>query len=160
VQIAKAFGAEVTAVCSAANIDLVHSIGADRAIDYTKEDFTLEKGRYDLFVDCIGNHSLAARVGVLKPRGIYVPVGGPSHSNAIVLGHALHALVYSWFASRKLVSFMAKVNQDDLNTLGESMATGKLVPVIDRRFKLSETAQAVRYIEQGHARGKVILTPD
>jgi NADPH:quinone reductase-like Zn-dependent oxidoreductase len=160
VQIAKAFGAEVTGVCSTRNVDMVRSIGADRVIDYTQEDFTKSGQRYDLFLDCVGNHSLLACRRVLNPKGVYVPVGGTSGPWMIgPLARALTTLVLSWFVSQKLVIFfLAKSNKADLTVLCELMAAGKVTPIIDRRYSLSEVPEAIRYLEEGHARGKVVIT--
>jgi NADPH:quinone reductase-like Zn-dependent oxidoreductase len=160
VQIAKSFGAEVTGVCSTRNAEMVRSIGADRVIDYTQEDFTKSGQRYDLLFDCIGNHSLLACRRVLNPKGIYVPVGATSDRWMIgPLARAIARLVLSWFVSQKLVIFfLAKPNKEDLTIMRELMETGKVTPVIDRRYALSEAPEAIRYLEEGHARGKVIIT--
>jgi NADPH:quinone reductase-like Zn-dependent oxidoreductase len=160
VQIAKSFGAVVTGVCSTRNVDMVRSIGADRVIDYTQEDFTQMGQRYDLFFDCVGNHSLSACRRVLNPKGIYVPVGGTADRWMIgPLARAITALVLSWFVSQKLVIFfLAKPNKEDLTILHDLMAAGKLTLVIDRRYRLSEVPEAIRYLEEGHARGKVVIT--
>jgi NADPH:quinone reductase-like Zn-dependent oxidoreductase len=160
VQIAKSFGAEVTGVCSTRNVDMVRSIGADRVIDYTQEDFTQSGQRYDLFFDCIGNHSLPACRRVLNPQGIYVPVGGTSDRWMIgPLARAIATLVLSWFVSQKLVTFfLTKPHKNDLSVMSELMAAGKVTPVIDKRYSLSEVPEAIRYLEEGHARGKVVIT--
>ena len=158
VQIAKSFGAEVTGVCSTRNVDMVRSIGADRVIDYTQEDFTKTGQHYDIFFDCFANHSLSACRRVLNPKGIYIAVGGPSGSTIGILAGWITALVWSWFVSQKFVTFMARSNKEDLTILRELMATGKVTPVIDRRYKLSEVPEAIRYLEEGHARGKVVIT--
>jgi len=157
VQIARSFGAEVTGVCSTKNVDMVRSIGADRAIDYTREDFTTATERYDLIFDCIGNHSLPACRRVLKPHGICVMVGGPVKVGTI-LTRVLTALVLSRFASQSFVMFMAKLRKEDLTILGQLMAAGKVTPVIDRRYSLSQVPDALRYLEEGHARGKIVIT--
>jgi NADPH:quinone reductase-like Zn-dependent oxidoreductase len=158
VQIAKSFGAEVTGVCSTRNVDMVRSIGADRVIDYTQEDFTKTGQHYDIFFDCFANHSLSACRRVLNPKGIYIAIGGPSGSTIGILAGWITALVWSWFVSQKFVTFMARSNKEDLTILRELMATGKVTPVIDRRYKLSEVPEAIRYLEEGHARGKVVIT--
>jgi NADPH:quinone reductase-like Zn-dependent oxidoreductase len=160
VQIAKSFGAEVTGVCSTRNVDMVRSLGADRVIDYTQEDFTKSGQRYDLFLDCVGNHSLLACRRVLNPKGVYVPVGGTSDRWMMgPLARAIATLVLSWFVSQELVKFfLAKSNKEDLTVLCELMATGKVTPITDRRYSLSEVPEAIRYLEQGHARGKVVIT--
>jgi len=160
VQIAKSFGAEVTGVCSSRNVDLVRSIGADRVIDYTREDFTKMGQRYDLFLDGVGNHSLLACRRVLNPKGVYVPFGGTSDRWMVgPLARALATLVLSWFVSQKLVIFfLARPNQQDLNVMAQLMAAGKVTPVIDRCYSLAEVPEALRYLEEGHARGKVIIS--
>jgi len=160
VQIAKSFGADVTGVCSARNVDMVRSIGADRIIDYTQEDFTKSGQHYDLIFDCVGNHSLLAFRRVLNPKGIYIAVGGPSGRWMIApLAQAITAPVLSWFVSQQLIAFfVAKPSKEDLNTVCELMKAGKVTPVIDRRYGLSEVAEAIRYLEEGHARGKVVIT--
>ena len=157
VQIAKFFGAEVTGVCSTRNVDLVRSLGANRVIDYTQEDFTKSGQRYDLILECVGNHSLSECRRVLNPKGICVIAGAPKQIG-IFLVRALAAPVLSWFVSQKLIMFMAKITKADLATMGELIATGKVTPVIDRRYKLNEVPDAIRYLEEGHARGKVVIT--
>jgi NADPH:quinone reductase-like Zn-dependent oxidoreductase len=160
VQIAKSFGANVTGVCSTRNVEMVRSIGADRVIDYTQEDFAKSGQRYDLFLDCVGNHSLLACRRVLNPQGIYIPAGGSAGRWMIgPLARAMTALVLSWFVSQTMVLFFgAKSRQEDLTVMSELMKAGKVTPVIDRRYKLGEVAEAIRYLEQGHARGKVVIT--
>jgi NADPH:quinone reductase-like Zn-dependent oxidoreductase len=159
VQIAKSFGAEVTGVCSTRNVDMLRSIGADRVIDYAREDFTTMGLRYDLFFDCIGNHSLSACLRVLNPKGIYVMVGEMSGRGIIaLLVRITSALILSMFISRKLVVFLARPKKEDLNTIRELLAAGKVKPVIDRCYRLSEVPDAIRYLEQKHARGKVVIT--
>jgi NADPH:quinone reductase-like Zn-dependent oxidoreductase len=160
VQIAKSFGAEVSGVCSTRNVEMVRSIGADRVIDYTREDFTKSGERFDLILDCAGNHSVSACRRVLIPKGIYVPVGGEAGRWMIgALASSITTLVLSWFVSQTLVPFfLAKANQADLATLRELMEGGKITPVIDRRYTLSEVPEAMRYLEAGHARGKVVIT--
>jgi NADPH:quinone reductase-like Zn-dependent oxidoreductase len=161
VQMAKSFAANVTGVCSARNVDMVRSIGADCVIDYGKEDFTRSGQRYDLVLDCVGNHSLSACRRVLNPKGILVMVGAPDDSPMIrLLARMLGALVTSRFGSQKMVFFIAKVNQEDLTILGEFMASGRLTPVIDKNYRLSELPEAFRYAAEGHSRGKVIVIPD
>jgi NADPH:quinone reductase-like Zn-dependent oxidoreductase len=159
VQIAKSFGADVTGVCSTRNVDMVRSIGADRVIDYTKEDFTKGAQRYDLLLDCVGNHSLPACRRVLNPKGVLVMVGAPANAQLSgILAGVIGALVLSQFVSQKLVAFIAKSSKEDLTIVGELMATGKVTPIIDRCYKLSEAPDAFRYMEEGHARGKVVIT--
>lgn len=162
VQIAKALGAEVTGVCSTRNLEMVKSIGADQVIDYTKEDFTRSGQRYDLLFDNIGNHSFSERRRILNPNGICVMagVGGSGASGGQILG-VLAGEVNAYFRSRlvsqKFSTFLAALNQKDLTVLSDLMQSGKLTPVIDRTYKLNETPEAFRYLEQGHARGKVVI---
>ena len=159
VQIAQSFGAEVTGVCSTRNVDMVRSIGADRVIDYTQEDFTKGEQRYDLLFDNVGNHSPSACRRVLNPKGILIMVGAPNDVRVIdLLARLIGAFVLSPFVSQKLIIFIARSNEEDLTNVGELMATGKVTPVIDRRFSLSEVPEALRYLEEGHARGKVAIT--
>jgi len=159
VQIAKSFGAEVTGVCSRRNVDMVRSLGADQVIDYTQEDFTKSGQRYDLLFDCVGNHSLSASRRVLNPKGICIMVGDRSGRRISgVLARLIAALVLSWFVSQKLVTFLARPNKEDLTIIRDLMATGKLIPVIDKRYSLSEVPRAIRYLGEGHARGKVVIT--
>jgi NADPH:quinone reductase-like Zn-dependent oxidoreductase len=159
VQIAKSFGAEVTGVCSTRNVDMVRSIGADHVIDYTQKDFTKSGQRYDLILDCVGNHPLLACRRVLTPTGILVGVGGSS--GPWMIGPLIRAItepVLSRCVSQKFVTFVARPNKKDLTLMRELMETGKVTPVIDRRYSLSEVAEAIRYLEEGHARGKVVIT--
>src|SRR5438874_4035886 len=159
VQIAKSFGAEVTGVCSTRNVDLVKSLGADHVIDYTREDFTQGAQHYDLIVDNVGTHSLLAYKRVLNPNGIYVLVGSTTPGNWFGwLATPLQALVLSPFMSQKAGMMLADLSKEDLATLGELMRSAKVTPVIDRRYKLSEAPEALRYLEAGHARGKVVLS--
>ncbi|TMB06804.1 MAG: NAD(P)-dependent alcohol dehydrogenase [Deltaproteobacteria bacterium] len=158
VQIAKSFGADVTGVCSTRNVDMVRSIGADHVIDYTKEDFTKSTERYDLILDNVGNHSLLESRRVLNPKGKYIMVGGPAGRWIDPLPRAISALVLSRFVSQDIRLFLADLNQADLNILRDLMQAGKVTPVIDRRYRLSEIPEAIRYLEQGHARGKVVIT--
>ncbi|MGD0793301.1 MAG: NAD(P)-dependent alcohol dehydrogenase [Terriglobales bacterium] len=161
VQIAKSFGADVTGVCSTRNVDMVRSIGADRVIDYTQEDFTKSGQRYDLFFDCVGNHSLLACRRVLNPKGIYIPVGGEGGRWMIgPLARSITARVLSRFVSQKLVAFfLARLSKEgDLTIMRDLMEAGKVTPVIDKRYRLNEVPEAIRYLEEGHARGKVVIT--
>ena len=158
VQIAKSFGADVTGVCSTRNVDMVRSMGADRVIDYTQEDFTKSGQRYDLFFDCVGNHSLFACRRVLNPKGIYIVVGGPGGRWLGPLARTLKTLVLSWLVSQNLVMFLAKARKEDLIVMHELMKAGKVTLVIDKRYRLSEVPEAIRYLEEGHARGKVVIT--
>src|SRR5438477_1625948 len=162
VQIAKAFGAEVTGVCSSRNVDLVKSIGADHVIDYTREDFSKTDQHYDMIYDLVGNHSFSERRQILTPNGICVlaGIGGAGfhpESWGRILGNFKTAF-QSKFTSQKFVTYIAKLTKDDLNVLRDFMQAGKLSPVIDRTYKISETRAAVRYLEEGHARGKVVIT--
>jgi len=161
VQIAKSYGAEVTGVCSTRNLDLVRSLGADHVIDYTKEDFTKGKQRYDLILDNVGTQPLSGFRHALQPKGICVMIGGggPNDGGLIgPLGRPVKALMLSPFISQKMSMFMAELNKKDLTILGDLMQSGKVKPVIDRTYPLSQIAEAIRYLEQGHARGKVIIT--
>jgi NADPH:quinone reductase-like Zn-dependent oxidoreductase len=161
VQIAKALGAIVTGVCSTRNLDMVRSIGADEAIDYTKRDFTKSGERYDIVLDCVGNHSFSACRRALKPKGTVVMIGAPPDASMLgMLAGLIGMLVVSPFISQKTKFFIARMNQKDLTTLGDFMASGKVKPVIDRTYRLSEGPEAFRYMEAGHARGKVIITPE
>jgi NADPH:quinone reductase-like Zn-dependent oxidoreductase len=158
VQIAKSFGADVTAVCSTRNVDMVRSIGADRVIDYTRENFTKSGQHYDLIFDLVANHSFSARRRVLNPKGIYIGAGvlaGPSMIG--LLTGLITDLVLSRFVSQKFVTFMAKLSKEDLTILRDLMQAGKVTPVIDRTYPLSEVPEAIRYLEEGHARGKVVI---
>ena len=156
VQIAKSFGAEVTAVCSTRNLKMARSIGADHMIDYTQEDFTRNRQRYDLIFAANGYHSLSAYKRALSPQGIYVCAGGtmPQFFQSILLGSLM-----SRNGGKKLGTMgIAKVNQEDLVYLGELLKAGKIAPVIDTSYPLSEIAEAVRYVEDTHAQGKVVIT--
>ena len=157
VQIARSYGANVTGVCSTSNLELVRSIGADQVIDYTREDFTRSGRRYDLILDTVGNHSPSACRRALTPKGICVMVGAPK-SVLAMLALLLKALVMSRLVSQNFPIFMARVNIEDLTILGDFMKAGKVKPVIDRQYKLSEAAEAMRYAAGGHARGKVVVT--
>lgn len=159
VQIAKSFGAQVTGVCSSRSVALVQSIGADRVIDYTRDDFTTNGQRHDAILDCVGNRSLAACRRVLNPGGIYVGVGGkPGRWMIGPLIQMVAALALSLFRSQKFVSFIANPRKEDLTLLHELMKSGKVTPVIDRRYALSDVPEAIRYLEEGHARGKVVIS--
>src|SRR5882724_1532700 len=161
VQIAKSLGADVTGVCSTRNVDLVRSLGADRVIDYTKEDFTKSDQHYDVVLDNVGNHSLSEFRRVLTPKGKYVMVGGGGANEQGFFGvmtRPLKAMVLSPFISQQMGMMMADTNQKDLTVLADMMQAGTVKPVIDRTYPLSQIADAIRYLEQGHARGKVIIT--
>jgi NADPH:quinone reductase-like Zn-dependent oxidoreductase len=160
VQIAKAFGAEVTGVSSTRNLQLVRSIGADHVVDYTKEDFTESTQRYDVIIDNVGNRPLLDIRRVLNPEGKYVLIGGGRPDAGPWIGvfvAPIKALVLSKFVSQDMGMFLAELNQEDLTVLSDLMQTGKVTPVIDRRYKLSDIAEAMHYLEDGHARGKVVI---
>lgn len=156
VQIAKSYGAEVTGVCSTRNLEMVRSIGADHVVDYTHEDFTRGGRAYDLIYDAIGNRSVAAYRRALKPQGRCVIVGFTSLWR--LFGQIISGQVASRLGNKKVAFMgMAKVDKQDLIMIKELLETGKVVPVIDRCYPFAETAEAIRYLEQGHARGKVII---
>jgi NADPH:quinone reductase-like Zn-dependent oxidoreductase len=159
VQIAKSFGAHVTGVCSTKNVELVRSLGANRVIDYTREDFTQDSERYDLLLDNVGNRTLSAMRRVLTPNGKCVMTGAPKQLWA-VFTRILRAFAWSPFLRQKFQFFIANVNRDDLTTLCKLIEAGKLTPVIDRRYPLTETAEAIAYVEEGHARAKVLITSE
>jgi NADPH:quinone reductase-like Zn-dependent oxidoreductase len=164
VQIAKSFGAEVTAVCSTRNVDLVRSIGADHVIDYTKEDFTKSDQRYDVIFDNVCNHSFTERRRVLTPKGICVLAGmggaGVKQGQAIrrIAGNLFTARALSSFTDQKFAQYRTKSSKQDLILLADLIQTGKITPVIDRRYKLGEAPEALQYLNEGHARGKVVIT--
>ena len=162
VQIAKAFGAEVTGVCSTRNVDLVRSIGADHMIDYTKEDFTNGNERYDLIFDLVCNHSFAERRRVLRPNGICVMagIGGAGWHDGILgkLVGELYAIARSRFIAQEFVTYIASFNQKDMMRLADLIQSGKVKPVIDRTYQLSQVSKALWYLQEGHARGKVVIT--
>ncbi|WP_409292695.1 NAD(P)-dependent alcohol dehydrogenase [Peribacillus sp. SCS-37] len=154
VQIAKAFGAEVTGVCSTRNVEILQTLGADHVMDYTKEDFTLNEGRYDLILGVNGSNSLSAYKQALKPHGQFVHVGGsPSQFfQALFFGPLI-----SRAGSRKFSHLLQRANQRDLNEVKELLGTGKVKPVIDKKFALSEIVEAFEYFGEGHAQGKVVV---
>jgi NADPH:quinone reductase-like Zn-dependent oxidoreductase len=162
VQIAKAFGAEVTAVCSTRNVEQARSMGADHVIDYTKEDFTQGDQRYDVIFDNVGNHSIAERRRVMTPNGICVLAGmgsaGKHEGQFPRLFGNLKAFFVSPFISQKFKFYIAKTLKTDLTVLRDLMEAGKLTPAIDRQYPMSQTAEALRYLEEGHARGKIVIT--
>jgi NADPH:quinone reductase-like Zn-dependent oxidoreductase len=160
VQIAKSFGADVTAVCSGRNADMVRSIGADHTIDYAQEDFTKGGQSYDLIFDLVANHSLSAIRRVLNPKGTYVGAGiGPGESAiGFLVRAALTATVLSRFVSQKFVIFITKITREDLTVLGDLMGAGKVTPVIERCYGLNEVPEAIRYLATGHARAKLVIT--
>ena len=161
VQIAKSFGTEVTGVCSTRNVDLVRSIGADHVIDYTKEDFTRSDQRYDLIFDLVGNHSFSERRRVLTPNGICVMagIGGAGWRDGILgrLAGELNGYLRSRFTSQKFIAYIAQFNKADMSILADLMQSGKMRPVIDRTYKFSEVSRALLYLQEGHARGKVVI---
>ena len=150
VQIAKAFGADVTGVCSTRNVDMVRGIGADRVIDYTRENFTTGATRYDVILDIVGSQSWSACRRVLTAGGKYVVAGGPP-------GRGIRLMMLEPFTRGKLVSFVARLNVGDLNVIREMIEAGAVTPVIDRTYKLEQTANAVRYVAAGHTSGKVVI---
>jgi NADPH:quinone reductase-like Zn-dependent oxidoreductase len=161
VQIAKTFGANVTGVTSTRNIDLVRSIGADDVIDYTKQDFTKGDRRFDLILDCVGNHTFSECRRVLKPNGILIPAGGKIDNWMLEpIGRMIAAAALSLFVSQKQVSIFATMKRADLLALSELVLSGKVKPIIDRRCTLAELPEAMRYLEEGHARGKVVMVVD
>ena len=155
VQIAKLFGAEVTAVCSTRNLDQARALGADHVIDYTKEDFTQSGQKYDLILAANGYHPLSAYKRALTPRGIYIMAGG---SVAQIFQAMLMGRWMSEKGGKKIGGITANINQKDMALLKELLEAGKVVPVIDKRYPLSDAAEALRYLGAGHARGKVVIT--
>jgi NADPH:quinone reductase-like Zn-dependent oxidoreductase len=163
VQIAKSYGAEVTGVCSTRNLDLVRSLGADHVIDYTKEDFAKSGNRYDVILDNVGTQPLAKFRSALNPKGICVMIGGGGPNDGRWVGpmaRPIKALMLSPFVSQKFEMMLAELNHNDLAFLADLMQSGKVKPVIDRTYKLSEAPEAIKYVEQGHARGKVVIAAD
>ncbi len=152
VQIAKALGADVTGVCSTGNVDTVRSIGADHVVDYTKEDFTQGEPRYDVILDNVASHSFAAYRRVLNPEGVVIPSSG--HGG---MGYLFKAFLRSLLVRQQGRPFVSTPNQDDLITLTELIEAGRVTPVIDRTYPLSETPEAFRYLDAGHAQGKVVI---
>ena len=159
VQIAKTLGAEVTGVCSTRNVELVRSIGADIVIDYTREDFASNGKQYDVIFDLVANHSFAEHRRVMTPKGIYIGAGmvGLDGSISSVLKRLVPELIKWRFVSQKSISLLAKLNRKDLDIIAALIVEGRVTPVIDRRYSLSEAPDAVLYLEKGHARGKVII---
>jgi NADPH:quinone reductase-like Zn-dependent oxidoreductase len=164
VQMAKSFGADVTAVCSTRNVDLVRSIGADHVIDYTKEDFTKSDQRYDVIFDNVCNHSFTERRRVLTPKGICVLAGmggaGVKEGQAIgrIAGNLFTARGLSSFTDQKFAQYMTKMSKEDLIMLADLVQGGKLKPVIERTYKLNDAPEALRHLNEGHARGKIVIT--
>jgi NADPH:quinone reductase-like Zn-dependent oxidoreductase len=155
VQIAKAFGAEVTAVCGTRNVEMMRALGADRVIDYTQEDFTQSGQQYDVILAANGYHSIWAYKRALRPGGISVVIGG---SDAQIYQGMLWGPLISITGQKKMKNLLMRPNRNDLLFLKELLEAGKVVPVIDRRYPLRETAEAIRYLEEGHVRGKIVIT--
>lgn len=162
VQFGKWLGAEVTGVCSARNVELVRSLGADRIIDYTREDFTKDGPRYDVIFDLVADHSVRECYRALKPGGLYVGAGilGMTPSASRILARPMQALFLSPFTSRKFTMLLARVARADLALVADMLQNGKLRSVIDRRYSLHEAAEAMRHLESKRARGKIIVTID
>lgn len=159
VQIAKAFGAEVTGVCSTRNVEMVRSLGAEEVIDYTREDFTRCGQRYDLLLDNVGNRSPSECRRVLNPRGVYVACfGRPDRQWLGPAPELLKMVVLGPFVSQKMVTWVTRTTREDLLTLKELLEAGKVTPVIDRTYTLGEVPESMRYLAEGHARGKVVIT--
>lgn len=158
VQIAKALGARVTAVCSTKNADLVRTLGAERIVDYTQQDLSQCSERFDLILDNVGNRPLLAMKSLLQPAGRCVLIGAPK-SLLAMLGRIVGAAIISLFPAQKLKFFVAKVRKDDLGFLCTLIQQGKVTPVIDRQYPLADAAAALAYVEAGHARAKVVLIP-
>ncbi|HEY9410134.1 MAG TPA: NAD(P)-dependent alcohol dehydrogenase [Jiangellaceae bacterium] len=159
VQLAKAFGAEVTAVCSTTKVDLVQSLGADHVVDYTRDDFAAGNQRYDVIIDIGGNSTLSRLRRALTPKGTLVITGGETDGRWIGgYDRQLRAVLLSPFVSQRLRTFVNSENHVDLLTLTELIESGKVTPAIDRTFPLNETPKAIRYLEEGHVRGKVVVT--
>ena len=159
VQIAKSFGADVTGVCSTRNVEMVRSLGADHVIDYTQEDFTQSQQKYDLILQLAGTHSPSDCRRALTSKGTLVLSSGESTGRWIgPVDRIIKAVVLSPFVSQKLGSILMKPNKDDLQFLKELIEAGKVTPVIDRTYPLSEVPEAIRYLEEGHARGKIVIT--
>jgi NADPH:quinone reductase-like Zn-dependent oxidoreductase len=157
VQIAKSFGATVTGVCSARNADLVRSIGADQVIDYTQEDFTQGEQRYDVMLDLVGSRSLSDCRRALTPRGTYVLVGVADMGRWFGVARQIKVLSLSPLVRQRMRVFIVRHNREDLAVLKELVEAGKVAPVIDRRYQLSEVPEALRYQGEGHARGKLVI---
>ena len=162
VQIAKAFDTEVTAVCSTRNVEMARTLGADHVIDYTKEDFTKREERYDLLFDNVNNHSMAERRRILNPDGICVLAGigsaGPTQELLGRIVRGLGAGLWSRFTDHKFAQYTTRMDQADLKFLSDLMAEGKVKPFVEKTYPMSETAEAMRYFEEGHARGKIAIT--
>lgn len=160
-QLAKIFGAEVTAVCSPHNLDTAHSLGADRVIDYTREDFTQRSERYDVLLDVAGSHSWSESTRVLTPRGTYVLVGASTYTvygGMRVIRHILRARLASLFSRRRFAFFIAKLTKEDLGFLGELLAAGTLKPVIEHEYTLEQVPEAMNRMGEGHVKGKLVIS--
>jgi NADPH:quinone reductase-like Zn-dependent oxidoreductase len=157
VQIAKSFGAEVTGVCSSRNVDMVQSIGADRVIDYTQEDFTRDGHRYDLIFDVAGSHPVSDCRRLLNPNGTLVLAGQSSREKPSILPFLLTPVV-SRLLKRKQITFIAKHSKADLLAITELVDAGKVTPIVDRQFPLSQVPEAIRYLGEGHPRAKIVIT--
>jgi NADPH:quinone reductase-like Zn-dependent oxidoreductase len=158
VQIAKSYGDEVTGVTSTGNLEMVTSIGADHVVDYTREDFTRSPQRYDLIVDVAGSPSLSHIRRALTPDGTLVLVGAGRGNPMGPMARPLGSLLIKRFVKQRMVFFVAQTNREDMLVLKDLLEVGKITPVIDRTYPLSETAEAIRYLETGLARGKVVIT--
>jgi NADPH:quinone reductase-like Zn-dependent oxidoreductase len=158
VQIAKALGAEVTAVCSTRNVDRVRELGADHVVDYTREDFTRSDERYDVLFDNAGSRSWRACRRVLSPEATLVLVGGPKTRLLGPLGHIVAVRLAAWRSSQKAVFFVAKLNRADLAVLREFLEAGTIAPVVERRYELTDVADALQYMGEGHVQGKLVVT--
>ncbi len=161
-QIAKAFDTEVTAVVSTRNIETARTLGADHVIDYTKEDFTNRPERYDLLFDNVTNHSMSERRRILKPDGLCVLAGiggaGPNQGQMWRIAHGLGTALLSRFTDHKFERYMTRIDETDLKFLGDLMAKGKVTPFVEKTYPMAETAEALRYFGEGHARGKIVIT--
>ena len=157
VQIARSFGANVTGVCSTTNVAMVRSLGAHRVIDYTQGDFTNDGVRYDLILDAVGNHSFRARRRALNPKGICVMIGGPAGRWLAPLPSGIRAMLLSRFVSQNFVGHLTTPNRNDLTIVRDLMAAGTVTAVIDRHYALNEVPRAIQHLEEGHARGKIVV---
>lgn len=160
VQIAKALGAEVTGVCSTRNLEMVRGLGADYVIDYTQEDYTKNEKQYDLIIDMVGNHSLGSNRKVMTPKGVFVIIGGGKGDWLGPFLQPLAGLAMAPFIDQTMSMMIATFNPADLASIADMMQAGKVTSVIDRRYSLNDLADAIRYSEKGHARGKIIITLD
>jgi NADPH:quinone reductase-like Zn-dependent oxidoreductase len=159
VQIAKAFGAEVTAVCHTRHVDAIRSLGADHVVDYAREDFTRSGQRYDLMLDVAGGRSWRECRRVLKPNATFVLIGGPKTNRLIgPLAHIIRIRLAALRASQKVIFFIANMNREDLMFMNELMEAGKVTPLIDRQYPLSELPAAMRHFAEGHPHGKIVIT--